>query len=245
MSMASDDRYARYDMRLYWIILLYVVCVFFFSSRRRHTRFDCDWSSDVCSSDLVVEPVQLLVRRRPADVAAGPGDEAVQREAHRVDELPQAANRSAARARRLAASTSRSFGGAVVTSAASRCPVMWATSSTARLKASSLACEGLVDPLTLRTYCRAAARISSSVAAGSKLWRVLMFRHMNGKLAAVLLRRDRLRLRLPPPGTHKPPGVRRRGGPPRGPPPGRPPLPGAPPEKPAGPAPPPSGGVGR
>src|SRR2546430_5573323 len=26
--------------------------MFFFSSRRRHTRFDCDWSSDVCSSDL-------------------------------------------------------------------------------------------------------------------------------------------------------------------------------------------------
>src|SRR2546430_5436094 len=31
---------------------------FFFSSRRRHTRFDCDWSSDVCSSDLA-----LLVSR--------------------------------------------------------------------------------------------------------------------------------------------------------------------------------------
>src|SRR5205085_8000614 len=31
----------------------YLVC-FFFSSRRRHTRFDCDWSSDVCSSDLIV-----------------------------------------------------------------------------------------------------------------------------------------------------------------------------------------------
>src|SRR2546430_4559625 len=29
------------------------LCFFFFSSRRRHTRFDCDWSSDVCSSDLV------------------------------------------------------------------------------------------------------------------------------------------------------------------------------------------------
>src|SRR2546430_12796780 len=28
------------------------IYVFFFSSRRRHTRFDCDWSSDVCSSDL-------------------------------------------------------------------------------------------------------------------------------------------------------------------------------------------------
>src|SRR5256886_17521034 len=29
---------------------------FFFSSRRRHTRFDCDWSSDVCSSDLYLPP---------------------------------------------------------------------------------------------------------------------------------------------------------------------------------------------
>src|SRR2546430_8415191 len=29
-----------------------VIDYFFFSSRRRHTRFDCDWSSDVCSSDL-------------------------------------------------------------------------------------------------------------------------------------------------------------------------------------------------
>src|SRR2546430_13674851 len=29
-----------------------ILYLFFFSSRRRHTRFDCDWSSDVCSSDL-------------------------------------------------------------------------------------------------------------------------------------------------------------------------------------------------
>src|SRR2546430_5063401 len=35
------------------IMALCSVCFFFFfSSRRRHTRFDCDWSSDVCSSDL-------------------------------------------------------------------------------------------------------------------------------------------------------------------------------------------------
>src|SRR5206468_5171054 len=27
---------------------------FFFSSRRRHTRSDRDWSSDVCSSDLYI-----------------------------------------------------------------------------------------------------------------------------------------------------------------------------------------------
>src|SRR6266568_6434693 len=38
---------------------------FFFSSRRRHTRWNCDWSSDVCSSDLSVlidppRPVQVL-----------------------------------------------------------------------------------------------------------------------------------------------------------------------------------------
>src|SRR5690606_39517789 len=29
------------------------ICAFFFSSRRRHTRFSRDWSSDVCSSDLL------------------------------------------------------------------------------------------------------------------------------------------------------------------------------------------------
>src|SRR5688572_25400850 len=34
---------------------LYLSFFFFFSSRRRHTRFDCDWSSDVCSSDLNAE----------------------------------------------------------------------------------------------------------------------------------------------------------------------------------------------
>src|SRR5256885_10996869 len=30
------------------------VLYFFFSSRRRHTRLQGDWSSDVCSSDLLV-----------------------------------------------------------------------------------------------------------------------------------------------------------------------------------------------
>src|SRR5260370_25416078 len=38
--------------------------VFFFSSRRRHTRFKCDWSSDVCSSDLF----RCAALRRPAFV---------------------------------------------------------------------------------------------------------------------------------------------------------------------------------
>src|SRR5688572_14131973 len=45
---------------------------FFFSSRRRHTRFDCDWSSDVCSSDLdgSSDPESLLAADR-AVYAAG------------------------------------------------------------------------------------------------------------------------------------------------------------------------------
>src|SRR2546427_187633 len=34
--------------------MYYYFFFFFFSSRRRHTRFDCDWSSDVCSSDLLI-----------------------------------------------------------------------------------------------------------------------------------------------------------------------------------------------
>src|SRR5256886_6737610 len=33
---------------------------FFFSSRRRHTRFDCDWSSDVCSSDLIQTRTEMI-----------------------------------------------------------------------------------------------------------------------------------------------------------------------------------------
>src|SRR5438477_9229486 len=31
---------------------MFLFFFFFFSSRRRHTRLTCDWSSDVCSSDL-------------------------------------------------------------------------------------------------------------------------------------------------------------------------------------------------
>src|SRR5688572_32163402 len=37
--------------------LVFFFFFFFFSSRRRHTRFDCDWSSDVCSSDLARPPL--------------------------------------------------------------------------------------------------------------------------------------------------------------------------------------------
>src|SRR6266478_7842755 len=45
---------------------------FFFSSRRRHTRFDCDWSSDVCSSDL--RSLQAEIERSMRDVRAACAD---------------------------------------------------------------------------------------------------------------------------------------------------------------------------
>src|SRR2546430_15589628 len=43
-------------MKLWYVHEMVELVGFFFSSRRRHTRFDCDWSSDVCSSDLTVLP---------------------------------------------------------------------------------------------------------------------------------------------------------------------------------------------
>src|SRR5688500_20374807 len=38
---------------MFWFVFF---CSFFFSSRRRHTRLQGDWSSDVCSSDLCLFP---------------------------------------------------------------------------------------------------------------------------------------------------------------------------------------------
>src|SRR5690606_8095904 len=70
------------------------VCIFvffFFSSRRRHTRFSRDWSSDVCSSDLL----QSLAQRHQALLEAAAEQEAqlvalaleAERLAQRVQEL--------------------------------------------------------------------------------------------------------------------------------------------------------------
>src|SRR5690554_7418617 len=42
---------------LFFIISFFLFFFFFFSSRRRHTRCGRDWSSDVCSSDLLVIPL--------------------------------------------------------------------------------------------------------------------------------------------------------------------------------------------
>src|SRR6266568_3775215 len=48
-----------------------ILFFFFFSSRRRHTRWNCDWSSDVCSSDLVL-PVRARAPARRHSGGGGP-----------------------------------------------------------------------------------------------------------------------------------------------------------------------------
>src|SRR5256886_15646432 len=49
---------------------------FFFSSRRRHTRFDCDWSSDVCSSDLYppIDYQKIVYYSAPKRQGEGPAN---------------------------------------------------------------------------------------------------------------------------------------------------------------------------
>ncbi len=55
-----------------------------------------------------------------------------------------------------------------------------------RAKAASLACDGFANPLSLRTNCIAEARISSSVAGGSKLNSVRILRHIVASFRARL-----------------------------------------------------------
>src|SRR6266571_8999521 len=45
---------------------------FFFSSRRRHTRLTCDWSSDVCSSDLCAGSSSAPARANAAAKGSDP-----------------------------------------------------------------------------------------------------------------------------------------------------------------------------
>src|SRR5438477_9688758 len=51
------------DVFIYYFKMIYLfIFFFFFSSRRRHTRLTCDWSSDVCSSDLARQTPASFVR---------------------------------------------------------------------------------------------------------------------------------------------------------------------------------------
>jgi hypothetical protein len=75
-----------------------------------------------------------------------------------------------------AASTSRFLAGLAVSSDCGNRRAVSVTSSTARLNAASLARDGFAKPLSWRTNCSADARISSSVAGGSKLNNVRILR---------------------------------------------------------------------
>jgi hypothetical protein len=79
----------------------------------------------------------------------------------------------------LLRSSSRFFGGLKVVSELMSVVAASLTCCTARLNAASLAFDGALKPLNLRTNCTAEARISSSVAGGAKLNRVLMFLHIS------------------------------------------------------------------
>src|SRR6266568_5245790 len=72
--------------------------LFFFSSRRRHTRWNCDWSSDVCSSDLTMLAEAIDRFREQADtwldghgqlLMARTNLETLTRQAERAEELAQ------------------------------------------------------------------------------------------------------------------------------------------------------------
>src|SRR5689334_24694661 len=49
-----EHKLHRYQKCTFTLIMKKYLYYFFFSSRRRHTRWNCDWSSDVCSSDLAL-----------------------------------------------------------------------------------------------------------------------------------------------------------------------------------------------
>src|SRR5256885_12191139 len=80
--------------------------MFFFSSRRRHTRLQGDWSSDVCSSDLKdrrVTPLEVsaeilrVLKKRAEDQLGGELDGAVITVPAYFDDAQRQATRDAAR----------------------------------------------------------------------------------------------------------------------------------------------------
>ena len=93
----------------------------------------------------------------------------------------------------LAATSSRFFGGAVVSSDRRKSAEMFAMASMAAWNEASFALEGLLMPLILRTNYREAARTSLSVTGGSKLKRSFMLRHMGSPIIIQQSRALRLR----------------------------------------------------
>src|SRR5690606_40012170 len=97
---------------------------FFFSSRRRHTRFSRDWSSDVCSSDLAAaapgRDAAARIRRASLVLLAGPEPAGRALSGHVADaaeQLPRAAvlrTNHAARRAEIGRASCRERGGNAV-----------------------------------------------------------------------------------------------------------------------------------
>src|SRR4051794_41269133 len=68
--------------------------IFFFSSRRRHTRWTGDWSSDVCSSDLDLAASGVhVLDHEPDGSPPDPGVTATAHGARQVEEIGRASCR--------------------------------------------------------------------------------------------------------------------------------------------------------
>src|SRR2546430_7613027 len=77
-------------------LTIWLLRVCFFSSRRRHTRFDCDWSSDVCSSDLRLDLQAIHLPDIDLPIVVAPENVAVAVAVLRADalDMPIAGDRS-------------------------------------------------------------------------------------------------------------------------------------------------------
>src|SRR2546426_3219382 len=61
---------ATLNVRRQFQFVNYISVFFFFSSRRRHTRLQGDWSSDVCSSDLLSGHEEIVRQQHGVEVEA-------------------------------------------------------------------------------------------------------------------------------------------------------------------------------
>src|SRR3712207_7485508 len=86
MHLEGGSAVCIYNGSSVFVLLSCVIIFFFFSSRRRHTRYWRDWSSDVCSSDLVHErAVERLAERRLVEVGLlRPAEDRRLRTSHRT-----------------------------------------------------------------------------------------------------------------------------------------------------------------
>src|SRR2546427_11503436 len=123
---------------------------FFFSSRRRHTRFDCDWSSDVCSSDLATNLAEFLAWAKQQKTGVSWGSAGLGSPHHLVGEL----FREQAGISNMTHVPYRGAAPAVQDVVGGQIPAMWADSATIipflsekKLKAIGVASPARVDVL--------------------------------------------------------------------------------------------------